>query len=87
MIISLEPIVQLPASIRYETRNLVDAALAVGACAVLAQRCLPERGSTLRRRRIVARVICGATPRVHMTFCGFIAGIRRAYGAAAGITT
>jgi len=58
MIISLKAIVQLPASIRNQTRNLVDAALAVGACVVLAPRCLLERGSALRHGRIVARVIC-----------------------------
>jgi predicted cation transporter len=54
MIIALEAIVQLPASIRHETRNLVAAALAVGACAALAPCCLPERGSALRHCQIVA---------------------------------
>jgi len=58
MIMSLKAIVQLLASLRYETRNLVDAALAVGACPVLAPRCLLERGSALAHGRIVARVIC-----------------------------
>jgi hypothetical protein len=85
MVMSLKAIVQLLASIRDETRNLVDAALAVGACAVFGPRCFLERGSVLRHGGIVARVICACHAGVHITFCGFTARIRRAYDAATGI--
>lgn len=86
MIMSLKAIVQLLASIRDETRNLVDAALAVGARAVLGPRCFLERGSVLRHGKIVARVVCVCHAAVHITLGGSNAGIRRAYGAAGGIT-
>lgn len=72
MIMSLKAIVQFLASIRDETRNLVDAALAVGARAVLGPRCFLERGSALRHGRIVARVIWLCHAGLHTTSAAFL---------------